>query len=87
MTEGAVIALARAALDRFAARQIQLPVFVLELERAVDAAEEIGDPHAGRLRKAWGELEILNALTDGPLDEGQGAEVAVLVADFERLLT
>lgn len=55
--------------------------FVLDLESAVSAVEEVGDERAGELRRAWGQLEIINALS---LDEGN--EVAKPDRDVDGLI-
>jgi hypothetical protein len=44
--------------------QVPYPQFVLEMERAVDASEEVKDIRAAEFRRLWGELEIVNALRE-----------------------
>ena len=78
--------LARSALERRTANGVSYQQFVLELERAVDAAEETDDPRASQFMKLWGELEVLNAVTEGNLDVEQQAEVAEICAKIEKLL-
>ena len=81
-----VAAHAFAALTRYRSGKVDYPTFVLELERAVDAAELSGHSKARELRRAWGQLEILNALTEGTLSEDDKAEVARLADQFSALL-
>ena len=58
------------------------PRFVLELERAADVAEASGHSKAPELRRAWGQLEILNAMSEGTLSEAEAAEIASLIDQF-----
>lgn len=55
----------RSAVERLREGHTSYPWFVLELERAVDAAEAADDPRAQEFRRHWGELEIINALSEG----------------------
>ena len=76
-----------AAVERHAKGDTSYARFVLELERAVDAAEDVQDPRAGALRRLWGDLEILNALRDGTaITSADEQEVAEVVSQVRAIL-
>ena len=86
MTDDLVAAFGNAALARFARGDISFPQAVLELERAVDLAESVHDLRARDPRRAWGQIEMLNAVTNGVLDRRHSRDLAALIAEFERAL-
>jgi len=57
--------IAKAAVDRYRRHQTDFPRFVAELEQAV--SEAVSYPQQRELRRIWGQLEIINALS---LDSG-----------------
>ena len=59
--------IARSAVDRYRSELLTFPRFVSELEQAVSEAEGASSSVAPQLRRIWGQLEIINALS---LDEG-----------------
>lgn len=65
MTESApdVASLLFRAIQRYRAGITSLPRFVLELEVGVDGAELSRCKGANELRRIWGDLEIVNALS------------------------
>ena len=86
MTADHVRDLGFTAIKRFRAGDVSYPVFILELERAVDAAEEMSDKRAQLLRRSWGELEIINALSDGQPKQSDRFAVDNLIAEIEEWL-
>ena len=59
--------IARSAVARYRGDFVTFPRFVAELEQAVSEAEGASSSVAPKLRRIWGQLEIINALS---LDEG-----------------
>ena len=79
--------IAMSAIDRYDAASASYPQFLLELERAVDAAEAARDTRAADFRRLWGELEIINALHQGEgLNPSDQTEVASIVGEIRSLL-
>ena len=65
------------------------PRFALAFDAAVRAVEEAGDPLADRLRRIWGQVEIINALSldEGiPVSSADLADTANLVQEARELL-
>lgn len=59
--------IARSAVERYRGDFLTFARFVAELEQAVSEAEGANGSVAPQLRRIWGQLEIINALS---LDEG-----------------
>jgi len=68
--------IARSAVERYRREVLAFPRFVSELEQAVSEAEGARSSVGPKLRRIWGQLEIINALS---LDAG----LAVPSADVE----
>ena len=59
--------IAKSAIEKYRARRTSFPTFVMELEQAVSAVEGEGVGEGRELRRIWGQLEIINAVS---LDAG-----------------
>ena len=67
-------------IEEFKRGGVSYPQFVLRLERAVDLREAAGLDGADDLRRQWGQLEIINALSEG------GAPAVEDAADVDQII-
>lgn len=76
--------IARLAVERYRGNFLTFPRFVAELEQAVSEAEGANSSVAPQLRRIWGQLEIINALSlnDGLLVPRADPEVEDLIELF-----